>query len=74
MFVVFFLLSFFHFLNIFIFIIIIIIIIIIIAIIVYVYVFSASTDLAEKRIRFLQGLSLVFCLYFTILYFCFVEL
>ena len=72
MFVVFFLLSFFHFLNIFIFII--IIIIIIIAIIVYVYVFSASTDLAEKRIRFLQGLSLVFCLYFTILYFCFVEL
>ena len=35
--------------------------IIIIIIIAYVYVFSACTDLAEKHIRFPQGLSL-FCI------------
>ena len=58
---------FFHFLYIFVFIIIIIIIIIIIVIViivVYVYVFSTCTDLAEKRTRFPQGLSLCFVLIF----------
>ena len=58
---------FFHFLYIFVFIIIIIIIIIIVVIViivVYVYVFSTCTDLAEKRTRFPQGLSLCFVLIF----------
>ena len=64
---------FFHFLYIFVFIIIIIIIIIfiiiiiiivIVIIVVYVYVFSTCTDLAEKRTRFPQGLSLCFVLIF----------
>ena len=64
MFIAFFfsLFSFFLFFYIFIIIIVIIIIIIIIAItniIVYFYVFSTCTDLAEKIIRFPQGLSLV---------------
>ena len=65
MFIAFFfsLFSFFLFFYIFIIIIVIIIIIIIIIaitnIIVYFYVFSTCTDLAEKIIRFPQGLSLV---------------
>ena len=44
--------------------IIIIIIIIISSSSIYVYVFSKGTGLAEKRIRFPQGLSLVLYLYF----------
>ena len=60
----------FIFLNIHFFIVIIIIIIIIF----HVYVFSTCADLAEKRIRFPQCLSLVLCLDFRIFYFCTVEL
>ena len=48
------------------FIIIIIIIIIVIIIIVYVYVSSTCTDLAEKHVRFPQGLSLVLYLYLLV--------
>ena len=40
----------------------------------FVYVFSAPSGLAEKRIRFPQGLGLVLNLYFRIFYFCIVEL
>ena len=51
----------------------IIIIIIIITIITYVYVFSTCTGLAEKQIRFSQGLSLVWYLHLRFFCFCIVE-
>ena len=50
------------------FVFIIIIIIIIVVVITYVYVFSTCTGLAEKRLRFPQGLSLVLYLYFRIFF------
>ena len=62
------------FIIIIIIIIIVFIIIIIFIIIVYFYVSSTCTDLVEKLVRFPQGLSLVFYLYFRIFYFCIVEL
>ena len=55
-------------------IIIIIIMFIIVIIVVYVYVSYTCTDLVEKRVRFLQDLSLVLYLYFRIFYFCIVQL
>ena len=54
--------------------IIIIIMFIIVIIVVYVYVSYTCTDLVEKRVRFLQDLSLVLYLYFRIFYFCIVQL
>ena len=48
--------------------------IITIIIIIYVYVFSTCTGLAEKPIRFSQGLSLVLYFYFLTFYFCIVQL
>ena len=64
----------YFFIIIIIIIIIVFIIIIIFIIIVYFYVSSTCTDLVEKLVRFPQGLSLVFYLYFRIFYFCIVEL
>ena len=55
-------------------IIVIIIMFIIVIIVVYVYVSYTCTDLVEKRVRFLQDLSLVLYLYFRIFYFCIVQL
>ena len=55
-------------------IVIIIIMFIIVIIVVYVYVSYTCTDLVEKRVRFLQDLSLVLYLYFRIFYFCIVQL
>ena len=47
--------------------------IIIIIIFTYVYVFSTCTGLAEKQIRFSQGLSLVWYLHLRFFCFCIVE-
>ena len=47
------------------------IVVIIISSIIYVYVFSICTDLAEKRLRYPQGLSLALYMHFRIFKFLF---